>query len=423
MKGFICNSKNIDRDAYIWNTIAAMGNSFQTMLLMLVITRVGNMADASIFAIAYAIGNLMMSFGKYGMRNYQVTDVENNYNYYSYVYSRFITTFLMLMASCIYIGVGAIFSHYSLYKAVCIGLICLIKGIDTLEDVIHGRLQQKGRLDIASKILGIRMLTYIVLFICLYISIQKLLLTELICFLISIVIAVYCNRIAIKEGYVEEGNLDRKEDLKDGVLGLFKSCFPLAASTFLVMYLGNAPKYMIDSVVSDEVQAGFNIVFMPVFVITLLSSFIFNPILGKVAYYWNRYDYKSFSKLIRRQSAFIVGITIFAVLFAWGPGIPILSWIYKVNLREYRGHLCILMLAGGVLAFLNLFNMVITAMRKQQVLLWVFGGGTLIMLLLGRMILKAHGLFKLCIFYCLGLMMVCGVLISISIYNVKGRKS
>ena len=106
MKGFICNSKNIDRDAYIWNTIAAMGNSFQTMLLMLVITRVGNMADASIFAIAYAIGNLMMSFGKYGMRNYQVTDVENNYNYYSYVYSRFITTFLMLMASCIYNQLG-----------------------------------------------------------------------------------------------------------------------------------------------------------------------------------------------------------------------------------------------------------------------------------------------------------------------------
>ena len=421
MKGFICNSKNIDRDAYIWNTIAAMGNSFQTMLLMLVITRVGNMADASIFAIAYAIGNLMMSLGKYGMRNYQVTDVEEKYSYQSYISSRYITTFLMIAASCIYIACGMIFSRYSLYKAACIGLICMIKEIDTFEDVLHGRLQQKGRLDIASKILGIRMLVYMSLFTCLYIGIHSLLLTELVCYLTSAIIAIYCNRIAIKEGYIDGLCISRKERKCD-TRGLFKSCFPLAASTFLIMYLGNAPKYIIDSMVSDVVQTGFNIIFMPVFVITLLSSFVFNPILGRVAYDWKEREYKKFSQIIVRQCVIIIIITICAIIFAWKPGILALTWIYKVNLQKYRNHLCVLMLAGGLLALLNLFNMVITAMRKQNVLLWILGGGTIIMLLLGRVILKIFGLYNLCIFYCAVLMAVCGVMIAISIRTIKERK-
>ena len=42
-----------------------------------------------------------------------------------------------------------------------------------------------------------------------------------------------------------------------GVLSLF-------GSTFLIMYIGNAPKYAIDSVLSNQDQASFNYVFMPV---------------------------------------------------------------------------------------------------------------------------------------------------------------
>lgn len=420
MKRFICNSKNIERDAYIWNTVAAMSNSFQTMLLMLVITRVGNMTDSSIFAIAYAIGNLMMSLGKYGMRNYQVTDVENRYSYQSYVFSRWITTLAMTAAWVFYIVWGILLGHYTFYKAACIGLICLVKEIDTIEDIVHGRLQQIGRLDIASKILSIRMLLYIFAFAGFYFLSRNLLLTELICFLISVLVAVYGNGIAIAGGFVEKWALKGNGEIQN-VVALLKSCFPLAAGTFLIMYLGNAPKYMIDSVVSDEVQTGFNIVFMPVFVITLLSSFVFNPILGKVAAYWSKQEYKLFGKIVIQQCIIIAVITVCAIIFAWGRGIPVLAWIYKVNLKSYRKHLCMLMLAGGLLALLNLFNMVITAMRRQKLLLWVFGLGTVWMLLCGRLVLKAWGLYWLCIFYCLVLACICLALVGIIIRSGKEK--
>ena len=39
----------------------------------------------------------------------------------------------------------------------------------------------------------------------------------------------------------------------------------------LIMYMANAPKYIIDTVVSDEIQTKFNIIFMPVFVISIVK--------------------------------------------------------------------------------------------------------------------------------------------------------
>ena len=44
----------------------------------------GNDYDGGVFTIAYAIGNLMMTIGKYGMRNFQATDVNEKYSYKEY---------------------------------------------------------------------------------------------------------------------------------------------------------------------------------------------------------------------------------------------------------------------------------------------------------------------------------------------------
>ena len=54
----------------------------------------------------------------------------------------------------------------------------------------------------------------------------------------------------------------------------------------LNIFLGSAPKYIIDGIVSDEVQTCFNIAFMPALVVALLSGFVFSPILKKIGTLW-----------------------------------------------------------------------------------------------------------------------------------------
>ena len=68
IKVFLYNTKDTQKTAYIWNTWAAMLNSFQSVLILMVISRIDPVTDAGVFTIAFAIGNLMLTIGQYGIR-------------------------------------------------------------------------------------------------------------------------------------------------------------------------------------------------------------------------------------------------------------------------------------------------------------------------------------------------------------------
>ena len=76
---FLFSTKNIVRSSYIWNTFSGVIDACQSVILLIVITRTNGLYDAGVFAIAYAIANLMLAIGKYGIRGYQVSDIKENY--------------------------------------------------------------------------------------------------------------------------------------------------------------------------------------------------------------------------------------------------------------------------------------------------------------------------------------------------------
>ena len=52
----------------------------------------------------------------------------------------------MVLASLGYCCYGMMFNDYSTNKAVIVFLVCLLKLVQAYTDVIHGNMQQKGRL-------------------------------------------------------------------------------------------------------------------------------------------------------------------------------------------------------------------------------------------------------------------------------------
>ena len=171
----LISTKSISKSSFFWSAFSATLNSFQTTVLLLFITRSGSIEDSSIFVIAYAVGNLLLTVGKFGVRNYQVTDQKKKYSDQEYIDSRKITVAFMIFATVVYIFYGIINNNYSVYKALCMLFICGFKMIDAYEDVYHGKLQQIGRLDIASKALSFRYVLFYVLFIITYLLFNNLL--------------------------------------------------------------------------------------------------------------------------------------------------------------------------------------------------------------------------------------------------------
>ncbi len=173
---------------------------------------------------------------------------------------------------------------------------------------------------------------------------------------------------------------------------LLKSCFPLFIGYFLSFYIGNAPKYAIDSQLSDEVQACYGFIAMPVFVIGMLNNFIFNPLLHRMAILWEDRNISEFRRQIILQICAIVFITTICIIGAWMIGIPVLSWMYHTNLAEYKTELLILLTGGGFLGLSGLLNAMITVVRFQKSVAWGYGVVAVMAFLLSDPIVQSYGI-------------------------------
>ena len=85
LKKFLLQSNNIARDSFVWNMAGSMIMAFQSVILLMIITRTAGLAEAGIFTIANVNANLFLNIGKYGMRNYQVSDVEGQFSFGDYL--------------------------------------------------------------------------------------------------------------------------------------------------------------------------------------------------------------------------------------------------------------------------------------------------------------------------------------------------
>lgn len=417
IKVFLYNTKDTQKTAYIWNTWAAMLNSFQSVLILMVISRIDPVTDAGVFTIAFAIGNLMLTIGQYGIRQFQVSDVQEKYSFREYVGVRVITSCLMVIVSFFYVGIHYYTGAYDFEKSIAVFLICLSKTIDSVEDVFQGRLQQRERLDIGAKAMTVRLLGYIITFISSYLLTENLITASLLALLVSLFLCLVLNGTAIR-------NFESTVVAWEGrnVKYMFIECFPLFLAAYLVIYIGNAPKYAIDAVLSSQEQACFNYIFMPVFVIGLLSRFIYQPMIGKMALLWHKGELGKFLSMVAKQSAIMIGLTVFVLIGGFLLGIPALSIVYGVNLTGYKAELMVLLLGGGFLAYTSFYQMVLTVIRRQN---WLIAGyllGYVLFLLLGRWTVEQGGILGVSVFYTIVVAVIAVYFAIVILWGYKVRK-
>lgn len=414
---FLSESKTREADGYIWNMLGSLLMAFQSVIMLMILTRALDLRDAGIFTIAYANANLFLTIGKYGMRNFQVSDVKGQFNFGEYRHSRYITTSMMLIVSLVYVLYVGKQNSYTLDKSLIIIWVCVFKAVDSVEDVFHGLYQQKGRLDVAAKALTLRMLISIAVFGISVIILRDLLLSVIIVTIITTIIFI------IFTGWTSFLWKDVTVKIsKDSIGVLLKLCFPLFAGSFLAFYIGNAPKYAIDAVLSDELQACYGFIAMPVFVIELLNNFIFTPIVHKMSVLWNEQKLEEFMKRVYRQVIIIVGITLICMIGAYLVGIPVLSWLYNTDLSPYKTELLILLLGGGFLALCGFLYTMLTIIRFQKSIILGYSVIAAAALLLSNWIVRMYGMFGAAMLFMLLMGCLCAGFGAVFLWRVKKCK-
>ena len=362
-------AKRIRRSAYRWNTASGMFMAFQSVIMLMVIARACDVQTAGVFTIAYANASLFLYVGKYGMRRFQVSDRNGQFSFGDYRVSRIVTDAAMLISGGIFLAYAATVNGYTVEKTAIMAFMVVFKFIDCSEDVYMGRYQQLDRLDVGARVLTIRMITTIGLFAALVAIMANLLWPLVIataytaCFYIAEV-------FYIKRKYGMPGESPRPTARNVGKL-LF-SCFPLFAATFLLFYIGNAPKYAIDAMMSSADQAYYGYIAMPSFVVTLLAGFVYNPIITSLTDNWLEGKVKRFLKRFAKLALVIIGLTAVCDLAAWIAGVPVLDLLYAADTGPYLGELILQVTGGGFLALTTLAVLGITIIRFQRVLVPVY---------------------------------------------------
>ena len=351
------DKKPDDKYKYIWFTMGTACFALATLVMTIVISRLLGETQAGMFSVGLSIAQWLVTIAYFEIRTFQVTDVRNEYSFKYYLTLRILMCIITFLASIVYV----VFNNYDIQKVIIILLVCLYKISDSIADTFEGEFQKEDRIDISGKSEFYRVF-FSILVLVIAVAVSKNLILSLIIMnvvaygmIVLLDISIAVKRVSVRM----TGDMKRLWEL-------VKMCIPLAVSTFLSTYIINSSKLSVDRVLGDEAQLYYTAVFMPNMVINLFFFFLFKPMQTAIAVNYYEKKYKNFWHIISKMILIITGFTFVCEVGAYILGIPVLSWLYGVNLKEYKLTLLLLLLCGGINAINIIFYYVLAIMRKQK---------------------------------------------------------
>lgn len=295
------------RRDYLWNTLgtAVWGMAFP--LLTIVSTQLVGAEEAGKFSIAFVTGTLIMIACNYGVRNFQVSDIDEKTSFASYQLNRWLCGALAL-------GCGLMYSSARGYDAhmATIGLgVYLYKVIDGVADVYEGRLQQADKLYLAGMSQTLRSVGVIAVF-----SVALFLTRSMPIAAMAMGIAAIASLVLVTAPLaLLETEKSRRVSLRE-VGHLFVQCAPLFGALFLFNLIESMPKFVMEGKLAYKYQLYFNALFFPAQAILLSIGFIYKPQLLRLSSIWaNPRKRRRFDLIIVAVMALIVAIDfIYAII-------------------------------------------------------------------------------------------------------------
>ena len=345
----------VKKSEIIWNTLGSFVESLLSAVLLMFCTRLNGTEIAGMFSISFATATILNAIGDFGIRIYQVTDTNRKYKFGDYLLARVVITMVII---------GILFVNISGYTAeklwICIALI-MFKVIDNLSETYQGEFQLRNRLDLGGKSMVIRVSSSLIVFFITDV-ITKNVIFSCITFVLTNLTLFLLWDVRILSKFQK---LEIKYD-KNNIKEILLDCLPLAISTGLSLYIINATKYAIDNFGDYTMQTYFNVIYMPTFVINLVSAFVIKPFLKPFGDLWNSKEYLKFIKSISLIILILAGATICIDIACALLGVPVLSFIYGIDLSPYKMEMILLVISGFFYASATVMLYALSTIRKQK---------------------------------------------------------
>lgn len=368
------NNTPSQKSIYIWNLLGNFAAAAVSVLYLLLVSRMQTSEVADQFSLATSIGNLWIIIGQFQVRNYQATDVNSSHPFSAYFFTRLLTVVLMLITLLPYLRIiNYDFTNSSL---MIITWIIVYRVADAFSDLFQGYFQQHGRLDIAGKAMVYRYaLSVLILLFGLLLSQSMVLTLTVLAFFNLFFVFVYdyayfklFDKLSFRNSF--------SRNTIDESFKIIRVCFSLFIYGFLLTLVFNEAKLSISGayakgIVEAGAQRDYNILFMPVFFMSL-CILVVRPLITQMAELWQRKQFQVFYKMFLKILLLTLSIGIVITFLTYLIGVNVLSLIFGLDLLKYKLELTILVLSGVLYSFSIILENILIIMRKHYYLLSVY---------------------------------------------------
>ena len=131
---FIGKDINQAKNTFVWTALSGIVYSLQSLIFLIILTNLMGKSAAGLYSLGIMIANQMLTVGKYSVRNYQVSDINEKYTFDQYYTFRICTC---AVAMLITIG-WVIFGGYRGDEAVVIISLTVYKMAECMSDRLIG---------------------------------------------------------------------------------------------------------------------------------------------------------------------------------------------------------------------------------------------------------------------------------------------
>lgn len=212
------------RRDYLWNTVGVGAWGMVFPVLTVVATQLAGTEQAGRFSMAFAAGTLLMFLSNYGVRNFQVSDIDEHSSFASYQVNRWITSILALVVGLLYCTIR----DYGPSMLMLSMGVYVYKVVDGLADVYEGRLQQADKLYLAGISQALRSVAAMAAFSALLLLTRSTAIAA-----VGMAVAAVATLILVSIPLALLETEPSRPWKMDEVGGLFRHCFPLFSALFL----------------------------------------------------------------------------------------------------------------------------------------------------------------------------------------------
>lgn len=339
----------------LWNAAGNLVYLGLQWLITVLVVRINGYTDAGILSLAMSISAIFQNVASFGVRNYQVSDLQPKYTDSQYVSLRWITCILSFVLCFGFVQMNS----YSLKQEGGILLFMVFRIAENYADVLHGIAQKRNRLDLAGKSFLLRGVFTFISFLLSYFVTKNINLSIACMAVISFVLI--CLYDSKKIHTLSDYHLCfRDKKMKEIVFESLPLCIYMMLSASLTMI----PRYCLERIMGSEALGGYASIYAPAVLMQAAAGYLYVPLISVFAGYRKAGAVSKYRSLFGKVTATILGATTLITVISSVIGDVFMPVIFGESILEYTYLLPSIVVCTGLTAYSAFLCTLMTIERK-----------------------------------------------------------